>query len=133
MSLATELVSVLRGNQIVSDAFNQIELAPESKPIDVSLDTDVPAVFVFTGERSAEDEEGDGHKFTQGVNRVIRLMIICKVGEIDDRWMEVHKAISGYQADNFHDPLYFQKGAQDKLSGDYLSWIDVYSTRQYIS
>lgn len=119
------LITHLEAN---TESFQTIKHAWTLKPV-VEMSEIVPAVFLWSGPRSAASELATTCP-RQQITKRINAFIVCEPVDFESIWLELWDAMVGYQVDAQYEPLAYADGDIQDVSGKYLWWRDSYQTKR---
>lgn len=108
-------------------SFVTIDYALASEPID-SKDDECPAAFCYLESEQAATNSILG-LVRQDVTQTVHVFIVAKHADMESLRTEVRDAVIGWTPDNAHEPLQFVSGSTASIRGEWMWWLDVYTTR----
>lgn len=108
-------------------SFVTIDYALASEPID-SKDDECPAAFCYLESEQAATNSILGY-VRQDITKTIHVFVVGKHQDMAALCTELRTAIIGWTPDNAHEPLQFQSGSVASIRGEWMWWLDIYTTR----
>lgn len=113
--------------------FRRVQHAWDTQPFEDVDAADMPICLAFVGSEDSEQSQQDSCGVRQKNNRTLVVFTICKSDEIEQRRDEVLAAALGWQAGPQWYPLQHSSGETRKLNGQYIWWVDTFTTWRNIS
>ena len=113
--------------------YKRIQHAWDTNPFEDVDAADMPICLAFVGSEDSERSNQDSCRTRQVNNRTLVVFTICKSDQLDARRDELLAAALGWQADEKWYPLQHSSGETRKLNGDYIWWVDTFTTWRTIS
>lgn len=117
--LTTELV-IVNGYQTVAHAW-------DVEPFDAPDRADLPAALAFIGRDNSEPSGAD-NLVRQRRTVEVWVYTVCAHADLDAMRDRLFDAALGWQAAFEWDSLQHERGEVRKISGDYIWWLDVFTT-----
>lgn len=132
LSLVSHLLEDLKASTDITQVFNTIVHQRLEDVVTWADPSAFDALFVAQGNESAEPNQTDGPFAVNYTTSEIHIVIVAEIENLDDRKARMRNVVHGWQHQSNQDVLQFSDGEVFHQVGEYLFWVDTYTTRYEI-